>query len=117
MVVGSAAALVHLGTVIGIVEAGLAKPLPANVLGWLVALVVSFGGHRLFTFNDSGAGFSRSLRRFFVISGCGFVLNQAAYAMLLAHGALAYDLALAVVLVSVAVATYVASRLWAFGPR
>ena len=89
-------------------------PLPANVFGWLAALVVSFGGHRYLTFRDAGSRLATSLRRFFVISGCGFALNQAAYAVLLSRGALAYDLALAVVLVTVAVATYVASRLWAF---
>ncbi|MGE0310711.1 MAG: GtrA family protein [Lautropia sp.] len=115
--VGTSAALVHLGTVVLLVESAIASPLRANVVGWLAALVVSFAGHRRYTFADATTGLSRSLRRFFVISGCGFVVNQAAYAALLARDALAYDLALAVVLVTVAVATYVASRLWAFGAR
>ena len=112
--VGCAAGAVHFGVVIALVESQLAQPLLANLGGWLIAIIVSFAGHRRLTFADATIGLAQSMRRFFMISAAGFAINQGAYALLLARSALAYDLALAVVLVGVAVGTYVASRLWAF---
>ena len=87
---------------------------PANPLGWLGAFGVSFVGHHRLTFADSGARIGRAALRFFAISAAGFVVNEAAYASLLAHGALGYRLALGAVLVAVAGFTYAAGRRWAF---
>jgi putative flippase GtrA len=112
--VGAAAAAVHFGVVVLLVELGGWRPLLANPLGWLVAFGVSFVGHHRLTFADSGARIGRAALRFFAISAAGFVVNEAAYAALLAHGALGYRLALGAVLVAVAGFTYAAGRRWAF---
>ena len=112
--VGAAAAAVHFGVVVLLVELGGWRPLLANPLGWLVAFGVSFVGHHRLTFADSGARIGRAALRFFAISAAGFVVNEAAYASLLAHGALGYRLALGDVLVAVAGFTYAAGRRWAF---
>ncbi|MFO1216862.1 MAG: GtrA family protein [Burkholderiaceae bacterium] len=96
-----------------IVRAGLA-PLLANPLGWLGAFGLSWAGHQHWTFADAQAPTRRSLPRFAAISFTGFAVNEAAYAMLLHGTALRYDVALGLVLVAVAVLTWIASRLWAF---
>ena len=112
--VGAAAAAVHFTVVVLLVELGGWRPLLANPLGWLVAFAVSFVGHHRLTFADSGAHVGRAARRFFAISAGGFAVNEAAYATLLAHGALGYRLGLGAVLVAVAALTYWTSRRWAF---
>lgn len=112
--VGSTAAAVHFGVVVLAVESRAATPLAANVVGWLVAFVVSFAGQHRLTFGDRSAPMLRAVRRFFAISAAGFAVNEAAYAVLLHVSAIRYDVALALVLVGVAVMTYVLSSRWAF---
>lgn len=112
--VGASAAAVHLGVVIAIVETWQLAPLLANGIGWIVALFVSFGGHYRLTFRDAGAPLLQSARRFVAVSAAGFATNEIAYALLLRQALVRYDVALAIVLVAVAVATYLLSRRWAF---
>ena len=114
--VGSAAAAVHLATVVVLVRWGGWSPPAANVLGWLVAFVCSFFGHHLTTFSDAQAPIARAARRFFAVSALGFAANQAAYVLLLRLSGLRYDLALALVLVGIAILTYLLGRRWAFRP-
>lgn len=112
--VGCAAAAVHFGTVVLLVETHSARPLAANVVGWLLAFVVSFAGQHRLTFGDRSAPLLRAARRFFLISAAGFATNELAYGLLLRVSAIRYDVALAIVLVTVAVMTYVLSSRWAF---
>ena len=112
--VGCLAAAVHWTVVVWLVGHGAWRPLVANVLGWLVAFGVSFVGHHRLTFGDHGATLAFVVPRFLAVSAGGFLVNEAAYASLLHWSSLRYDLVLAVVLVGVAVATYLLSRHWAF---
>lgn len=112
--VGCAAAAVHFGVVVVLVGQLGWTPLVANVGGWLVALGVSYGGHRRLTFADQHAPAARSAPRFLAVSTLGFVVNESAYALLLHGSGLGYRAALAAVLVGVAVFTYLLSRHWAF---
>lgn len=112
--VGSAAAAVHLATVVALVRWGGWSPAVANVVGWLVAFLCSFFGHHLTTFRAARAPMGRAARRFFAVSALGFAVNQAAYALLLRLSGLRYDIALALVLVGIAVMTYLLGRRWAF---
>jgi putative flippase GtrA len=112
--VGCAAAAVHLAVVVLLVSGPGLRPLVANVLGWLVAFLVSFGGHWQLTFHGRGAPVWRAARRFFGISAAGFAANEAAYAALLHWSGVRYDVGLAMVLVAVAVVTYLLSSRWAF---
>lgn len=112
--VGSAAAAVHLGTVKMLVEALGWPPIASNVVGWGVAFVVSYLGHRSLTFSDQQAPRGQTLRRFFLVSATAFAVNELTYAALLAWTPLRYDVALFLVLVGVAVFTYLSSRHWAF---
>jgi putative flippase GtrA len=113
--VGSAAALTHLATVAVCVEHLALKPLAANVVGFCVAFLVSFGGHARFTFPISKARFAAARNRFFAVACTGFLLNQAAYAEALnLVGPRYYLHALAAVLIGVATATFLLAKLWAF---
>jgi putative flippase GtrA len=112
--VGCTAAAVHFGVVVLLVESLGLGPLAANVAGWLVAFVVSFSGQWLLTFRGRGAPWQQALRRFFVVSLAGFLANEALYALLLRISTVRYDLLLAMVLVVVAVMTYLLSSRWAF---
>lgn len=114
ILVGSTAALVHLLTVVLLVEKMHLAPLVANVGGWLCAFVFSYGGHRLLTFADHGAPVLQSAGRFLLLSAAGFAINESAYAVLLHTSHAPYYFLLAIILLCVAVATYLLSRRWAF---
>lgn len=114
IVVGAAAALVHWVVVVLIVSGGYLTPLLANVIGWLVAFGVSFTGHYQLTFRHQRGGVKPAIWRFFLLSAFGFSINEISYAVLLEQTRLPYEILLALVLIGVAVITFVASRLWAF---
>lgn len=114
ILVGATAAAVHFAVVVALVETTGAHPLLANVGGWLVAFLVSFAGQHRLTFGDRRAPVLQAAPRFFAISAAGFAANEAAYAATLRLSGLRYDVALAVVLVAVAVMTYLLSSRWAF---
>lgn len=115
IVVGCSAALVHWLVVVACVEHLALPPLLANLIGWLLAFVVSFSGHYRLTFRHHSASMLTAARRFFMVSAAGFLLNEASYAWLLKATPLRYDLLLGLVLVGVAVLTFILGRLWAFG--
>ncbi len=113
--VGSAAALTHLSVVAVVVELVGLRPLAANVIGFSVAFLVSFGGHARFTFPLSPKRYAAARTRFFAIAFTGFILNQAAYAEALhIFGPRYYIPALAAVLIGVAGATFLLAKVWAF---
>lgn len=117
LAVGGLASLVHWTVVVALVEVDAARPLAANVAGWVVAFGISFAGHHLLSFRGHDTPAMLAARRFFVVSATGFVLNQAAYAVLISKTSVSYALLLVAVLAGVAAATYVASRWWAFRRR
>jgi len=112
--VGCAAAATHWLAAVGCVTLLALPPLVANVLGWLVAFIVSFSGHYWLTFRHQQQALGVALRRFFLISASGFAVNECAYAWLLKATSVRYDLLLAAILVAIAFLTFVVSRLWAF---
>ncbi len=113
--VGCAAGATHLAVVATVVELLGLKPLAANVIGFAVAFLVSFGGHARFTFPIAPQRFAAARARFFAVAFTGFVLNQAAYAVALdLFGPRYYLPLLAGVILSVSVATFLLSKLWAF---
>jgi putative flippase GtrA len=112
--VGCAAAATHFAVVVFLVSQWAVPPLAANVLGWLIAFVVSFTGHWRLTFRAQQAPLLQSVRRFFGISLAAFTLNETAYAVMLHWTAMRYDIVLALILVAVAVITYLLSSRWAF---
>ncbi len=111
-VVGVAAAATHWSVVALIVPLGM-QPLLANVIAFCVAFNVSFFGHHHWTFS-SDDNKSNTFRRFLGVAVLGFITNETMYALLLKFTSLDYRISLFIVLVSVAVLTYLLSRFWAF---
>ncbi|MBK7953474.1 MAG: GtrA family protein [Candidatus Accumulibacter sp.] len=112
--VGCAAAATHWLVAVGCVAVWRLPPLLANVLGWLVAFLVSFSGHYRLTFRHQRKSLALACGRFFVVSATGFMINELSYAWLLHVTDIPYDLLLAGILVAIAVLTFVLSRFWAF---
>lgn len=117
-IVGLTAAAVHYWVVIALVELLHIAPLQANAGGFIVAFWVSYFGHRHWTFSDAVAthaqGAHPSFLRFLLVAVLGFCMNELLFYLLLRYAGWPYYLALAVVVFTVAVMTYVLSRLWAF---
>ena len=85
-----------------------------HFLVFLLAFQVSHLGHHRFTFSAAEAPVARSRRRFFLVALSSFLVNEVLYALLLRFTDLDYRVALAIVLVAVAVLTFVSARQWAF---
>ncbi len=72
--VGLVAAVVHYSVLIGLVETGLAEPLPANLSAYLAGGVVSYGLNRRYAFRSDRAH-AEATWRFAVVAGVGFLLT------------------------------------------
>ena len=112
LAVGGAAALTHMA-VFRVNEPYLWPEL-ANALGFCVAFLVSFAGHRLLSFRDAQTSVGTSLRRFAMTAAAGFASNEICFALLLRALHWPSLLALFVALVLAAGQTYLLSRFWAF---
>jgi putative flippase GtrA len=110
--VGAAAALVH----VGVFEATrrLIQPEIANLIGFGVAFIVSFYGHRFLSFSDAGTSLGTSFGRFAVTALAGLATNEAVFVLLFRLLAWPATLALLCGLLFAAGQTFVLSRFWAF---
>lgn len=115
VIVGSLAALVHLGVLHFAVEQLRWSPLAGNSLAFALAFVVSYSGQSLWTFNHKSHRHQGTLLRFLLTQLlCSFALNQGLYTLLLTWTRLDYLSASVIVLVSVPLATFTLSKYWAF---
>lgn len=112
--VGVSALITHWLVVVLLVPLLGLHPLLANVVAFLVAFNVSYFGHRHLTFQASGRTHRQTLPRFATVAASSFLLNEALYWALLSYTPLRYDIAMLLVLGSVAVLTYVLGKFWAF---
>jgi putative flippase GtrA len=112
LAVGSAAALTHM--VVFALAQHQMWPELANALGFCVAFVVSFAGHRLLSFKDASTTVATSLGRFAVTAVAGFASNELVFVLLLRWLDWPSLLALFVALVFAAGQTFLLSRFWAF---
>jgi putative flippase GtrA len=71
---GVAAAIVHYGTLIGLVETGTAPPVPATLAGYLFGGIVSYALNRRHTYR-SDRPHQEAGWRFAVVAGVGFLLT------------------------------------------
>lgn len=114
LVVGALAALVHYMVAV-ILESGFeVAPAWSNILGFCVAFPVSYVGHRNFTFRDQAKPHYQALPRFLLVALLGFLANQSLVLLSLHFTLLPFWLVLALVMLLVAVSTYVLSKYWAF---
>lgn len=112
LAVGGAAAATHMG-IFALTQHHMWPEL-ANALGFGVAFVVSFAGHRLLSFKDASTSLATSLRRFGVTALAGFASNELVFVLLLRGLQLPSLLALFLALLFAAGQTFVLSRFWAF---
>ena len=113
---GGAATLVHLAVAMLLIQLYV-QPLFGNAVAFAVAFMVSFLGHHLFTFAGHGDAASRTLRRFAVVAGVGFLVNETLLFLLLITGPLDPKAAVFLSTGCAAASTFVLSRHWAFaGP-
>jgi putative flippase GtrA len=112
LAVGGTAAATHMG-VFALAQAHMWPEL-ANALGFVVAFMVSFAGHRLLSFKDAGTTVATSLRRFGITALAGFASNELIFVLLLRGLAWPSLLALFLALLFAAGQTFVLSRFWAF---
>ena len=108
--VGGSAAATHLLVVASVVALTGLPPLWANVLGFLVAFIVSYNGHAALTFSQAQARGWATVARFFAVACGSFVANELLYAAALRWLPWNYLASLALV----AAGTFVLSKFWAF---
>jgi putative flippase GtrA len=112
LAVGSAAALTHLG-IFSLAQRHMWPEL-ANATGFLAAFFVSFGGHRLLSFQDANTTVAQSLQRFLVTALAGFASNEALFVLLFRLARWPALPALVLALAAAAGQTFLLSRYWAF---
>jgi len=111
--VGAVATLVHLTVGSSWIAFGI-NPLWANLWAFMTALLVSFLGHQFFTFRGHGRPIRSTATRFASVAILGFVVNELILLTLTRLLQLNPTLSLIISTLSVAVMTFVLSRLWAF---
>ena len=114
-VVGALATGVHVAVFIGLIELLDVDPFWANLPAFSAAVLVSYFGNLVWTFDMQAAGLGR-LPRFVLIALIGLVANQAIVLLIVDVLSQSHRLAIAVVVVVVPTMTYLGSRWWAFAP-
>ena len=112
--IGALAATVHYIIAVSLEGGFNMPPAWANLYGFLLAFPVSYVGHRKFSFVHQNASHQQALPRFLLVACGGFFANQVLLLGLLRLFGLPFWFTLAVVMVIVAVTTYLLSRYWAF---
>jgi putative flippase GtrA len=113
-IVGVAATLTHmLFALVALNQLGLA-PIPANLIGFLVAFAVSFGGHSYWTFRGHGAAVKTSLVRLLIVAVFSLLLNNAVLWLLVEQTLLSDDISIIIAVLVVPPVTYLLSKFWVF---
>ena len=115
ILVGISAAIFHLLIVWLLVNGNVLTPLQANIAGFLGAVNVSYFGHSQFTFSQIKKVSIQTFTKFFSVACASFLINQIAYFYGLKwFGSKFYLPILALVLVAVALLTFIFSKFWVF---
>jgi putative flippase GtrA len=112
-IVGLAATATHVVAVWTILHTTNIPVYLATFCAFLIAFVVSFGGHYLWTFGAPGSPL-RSLVRFFIIALSGFATHLILLTILLHTGYFSDSTCAVIAAGVVPVISYCASRLWGF---
>lgn len=115
--VGVLAAVVHLMTLMVLVRMLSIAPLLANIPSFFLAFGVSYNGHARLTFEGQNTQGVTAAGRYFLVAILSFLLNEILYAWVLYFLGWSYVPALLLVLLLVAVITFMLSKYWAFAQR
>lgn len=113
-VIGALAAGVHYVVAVGLEYSHILAAIYANTAGFLFAFPVSYFGHRKLSFSGHSSTHAHAFPRFFAVALTGFLANQFLVINAIHFTAIPFWLVLGVVMVIVAVSTYLLSRYWAF---
>jgi putative flippase GtrA len=114
--VGVAAAVVHYGTLVGLVELAGAGPVPATLAGYLLGGIVSYGLNRRYAF-ASDRPHAEAGWRFAVVAAVGFGLTGLAMAGLTGQLGIPYLPAQVLTTLLVMLWSFAANRWWTFDPQ
>lgn len=114
--VGLLATAVHVGIALLLTEAAAFGALSANLLAFCVALGVSYGGNRRWTFAATGPHRRQALR-FAFVAIVALLLNQLIVHVAVDRWALDFRLALAIVVLVVPILSLMLNRGWVFAGR
>ena len=112
-IVGAAATLLHLTVVWVLIERAGLPALSANAIAFVSAFGLSFAGNYYWTFGQPGSP-QAAIKRFFLVSSSAFAVNTLALAALISTNWLPPSTAAFLAAFLIPVATFLASRLWAF---
>lgn len=112
--VGLAAALVHYGLLIGLVESGRLGPVSATLVGYIAGGFVSYALNRSLTY-ASGRPHAEATWRFAIVALVGFGLTWMLMQVLTAVLALPYIAAQLVTTGIVLFWSFCANKFWTFG--
>lgn len=116
VVVGVAAAAVHFGVLIALVELAGIRPVPATLAGYVAGGIVSYALNRRHTYK-SDRPHEEAGWRFAVVAGVGFLLTSAFMYLLHDVAGLYYLFAQVLTTGVVLIWSFLAHRLWTFGGR
>lgn len=111
--VGLIAAVMHYSVLIGLVETGLAEPVPANLAAYLAGGVVSYVLNRRYAFRSDRAH-GEATWRFAVVAGVGFLLTGLFTHLLHDRLGLPYVAAALMTTAVVMLWSFAANRAWTF---
>ncbi|OYY90704.1 MAG: polysaccharide synthesis protein GtrA [Methylophilaceae bacterium 17-44-8] len=114
LVVGAIAALVHYAMAVTLEGMYSVRPAWSNIIGFCAAFPVSYLGHRHFSFSGQSSSHQQALPRFLAVAILGFLANQTLVLLGLHFTALPFWSLLALVMIVVAIGTYLLSKHWAF---
>ena len=111
---GIAAAIVHYGLLIGLVQTGTLAPVPATLCGYLGGGIVSYALNRRHTYR-SDRPHHEAMWRFATVAGIGFLITWAVMHVLVDRLALPYLPAQLFTTGLVLVWSFTAHKAWTFG--
>ncbi|MCG7375260.1 GtrA family protein [Pseudomonas luteola] len=112
-IVGLVATAVHISILWVLINLFAIQVFFANLTAFIIAFLVSFSGHYLWTFKSS-LEFYKAVIRFLLISLSGFLLNNIILITLLKKAWFSNTTAATLAVIIVPAITFIASKLWGF---
>ena len=113
-IVGCCAAVAQYIVVVILVHFSSLTPLWANPLGFFCGFLVSFFGHRFFTFHTSSRRTRALFLHFSLLAFCNFLLNQFLFFVFLKYFHIHYAIALPIVIAISTSIVFTLNKLWVF---
>ncbi|SEC45611.1 Putative flippase GtrA (transmembrane translocase of bactoprenol-linked glucose) [Rhizobiales bacterium GAS191] len=111
---GIAAAIVHYGTLIGLVQGGALTPVPATLCGYIAGGIVSYALNRRHTYR-SDRPHQEAVWRFAAVAAVGFLITFAVMHVLVDRWSLPYLPAQFLTTGIVLIWSFSAHKWWTFG--